>query len=307
MSKEVIHDLIIVGAGPAAITAGIYAARYQVDFITVGGIPGGNMTLSSDLDNYPGYSHTTGAELTKNMVGHLRNIGHEILSDSIKQLDKKPNYFTLTGATGTEYCGRNLLLAIGAEKNKLGVPGEAELCGKGVSYCATCDGFFFKKRTVAVVGGGDAAVEAAVFLSDIAEKVYVVVRRNEFRADPEWQGRLKKAPNVEIIFEAQVKEIVGRDKVEAIRLDKENREIKLDGVFIEIGETPSSVLFDKLKLKRDEAGYVVVDEGMRTSAPGVWAAGDSTTGSNKFRQIITACSEGAIAANTIYTKIRESK
>lgn len=308
MSNEAeIHDLIIVGAGPAAITAGIYAARYMMNFIIIGGNPGGNLTLSSDIDNYPGFSHTTGADLTQSMVGHLSNVGHEIVSDSIKEIKKENGLFILTGGSGEQYRAANVLLAIGAEKNKLRLPNEAELCGKGISYCATCDGFFFKDRTVAVVGGGDAAAEAAVYLTEIAKKVYVIIRRDEFRADPEWQERLHKAPHVEVIFEAQVKEIVGTDKLEAVILDKDDRRLDLDGLFIEIGETPSSVLFDQLQLGRDENGYVVVDEGMRTSVEGVWAAGDSTTASNKFRQIITACAEGAVAANTIYSKIRESK
>jgi thioredoxin reductase (NADPH) len=307
VSKLEAHDLIIIGAGPAAITAGIYAARYMMDFVIIGGLPGGTITLSSDLDNYPGFSHTTGAELTKNMVKHLQNVGHEIVQDSIKEIKSKSGSFVLTGATGKKYNGDNLLLAVGAEKNKLRLPNEDELCGKGISYCATCDGFFFKGLTVAVVGGGDAAAEAAVFLSDIAKKVYVILRRDEFRADPEWQKRLRKASNVEIIYMSQIKEIVGKEKLEAVVLDKDNRRLDLDGLFVEIGETPSSILFEQLQLKRDEAGYVMVDEGMRTSIDGVWAAGDSTTGSNKFRQIITACAEGAVAANTIYTKIRSTK
>ncbi len=307
MPKETVHDLIIVGAGPAALSAAIYAARYQIDFQIIGGVPGGNMTLSYDIDNYPGFMHTTGSELTKNMVKQLTHIGKEITADSIKGIEKQKDLFGLQGATGEHYKARNILLAIGAEKNKLGVPGEAELCGKGVSYCATCDGFFFKGKTVAVVGGGDSAVEAAVYLSDVAGKVYIIVRRNEFRADPDWQARLHKAPNVEIIFEANVTEIIGKEKVTALRIDKDNRQIDLDGVFIEVGETPSSILFSQLDLKRDPSGYVVVDEGMHSSVKGVWAAGDSTTGSNKFRQIITACAEGAIAANTIFTSLRDSK
>lgn len=307
MSKEKIYDLIIVGAGPAALAAAIYSARYKIDFVTVGGVPGGNMALSFDIDNYPGYPHTTGSELTKNMIHQLEVIGHEIIFDNIKQATKKKDRFELLGASGTEYFSHNVLLALGSEKNKLGVPGETELTGKGVSYCATCDGFFFRDKTVAVIGGGDAAVEAAVYLSDVAKKVYIVHRRNEFRAEPDWQERLQKAPNIEAVLEANVIEIVGKEKVDKIIIDRDKREIQLDGVFIEIGETPSSILFDQLGLRRDQSGYVVVDEGMRTSVPGVWAAGDSTTGSNKFRQIVTAASEGSIAANTIYTKIREAK
>jgi thioredoxin reductase (NADPH) len=307
LSKARTYDLIIIGAGPAALSAAIYAARYALDFIIIGGIPGGNMALSYDIDNYPGYPHTTGGELTKKMVHQLETIGQEILIDSIKQINGEAGNFELLTSVGETYFGRNILLAIGAEKNKLGIPGEKELCGKGVSYCATCDGFFFKGLTVAVIGGGDAAVEAAVFLSDVAKKVYIIHRRNEFRADPDWQKRLNKAPNVEMVLETNVLEILGKEKVSGLRLDKDEQVLDLDGVFIEIGETPSSILFEQLGLKRDEGGYVIVDEGMRTSSPGIWAAGDSTTGSNKFRQIITAASEGAIAANTIYTKIRESK
>jgi thioredoxin reductase (NADPH) len=306
MKKETVYDLIIIGAGPAAISAAIYAARYRINFLVVGGIPGGNMSLSYDVDNYPGYVHTTGSELTKNMVAQLKAVGHEILTDTIKQIKKDKKVFNLTGQVGN-YQAKNILLAIGSEKNKLGVPGESELVGRGVSYCSTCDGFFFKERTVAVVGGGDAAVEASVFLSEIAKKVYIIIRRDQFRADPDWQERLEKAKNVEIITKANVKEIIGKDKVEKIRLDKDNQELVVDGIFIEIGETPSSVLFDELKIKRDNNGYVLVDQTMCTSVKNVWAAGDSTTGSNKFRQIITACSEGAIAASTIYAEIRDSK
>lgn len=306
MKKNKIYELIIVGAGPAAISAAIYAARYRIDFLIVGGILGGNMSLSYDVDNYPGFVHTTGSELTKNMISQLKAIGHEINPDTIKQIKKINQVFELKGQLST-YRGKNILLAIGAEKNKLGIPGESELIGRGVSYCSTCDGFFFKGKTVAVVGGGDAAVEAAVFLSEIAKKVYIIIRRDVFRADPDWQERLERAKNVEIITKANVKEIIGNDKVEKLRLDKEGLEIPLDGVFIEIGETPSSVLFDQLNLKRDQIGYVNVDNEMKTNVEGIWAAGDSTTGSNKFRQIVTACAEGAIAANTIYAKIRDSR
>lgn len=300
---EKVHDLVIVGAGPAGITAAIYAARYKMDFVIVGGVLGGNMSVSFDIDNYPGYPHTTGSELTGNMVKQLSTIGHEIVADSIKKIEKTKEGFRLEGNTGN-YQGKKLLLAVGTERNKLGVPGEEKLCGKGVSYCATCDGFFFKNKTVAVVGGGDAAAESAVFLSEIASKIYIIVRRDVFRAEPDWEARLKKAKNVEILFKSQVKEIVGKETVEKVVLDT-GEELKLDGVFIEIGETPSSVLYDELGLKRDKEGYVVVDEKMKTSTNGVWAVGDSTTGSNKFRQIITACAEGAIAANTIFTELRD--
>ncbi len=300
------YDLIIVGAGPAAISAAIYAARYKMNFAIIGGVPGGNMSVSYDIDNYPGYIHTTGTELTQNMTKQLSVLGHKIIQDNIRQITKNDGVFQLNGAIG-KYSARKILLAIGTERNKLGIPGEVEFSGKGVSYCATCDGFFFKDKLVAVVGGGDSAAEAAVFLSEIAKKVYIILRRDVFRAEPDWVDRLNKTKNVEMIFSANVTEIVGKNKVEKIIIDKDNKEIAVDGIFIEIGETPSSVLFEQLKLNRDESGYVVVDEKMKTSVANVWAAGDSTTGSNKFRQIITACAEGAIAANTIYADLRDNK
>lgn len=307
MSGPKLHELIIVGAGPAAISAAIYAARYKIDFVIVGENPGGNMSVSYDIDNYPGFAHTTGSELTKNMLNQLKAVGYEITPERIKRVEKRGHLFSLRGQSD-EYLAKNILLALGTEKNKLSVPGEKEFTGKGISYCATCDGFFFKDKTVAVIGGGDAAAEASVFLSEIAKKVYVIIRRDELRADPDWQDRLKRAKHVEVITRANVREILGNEeRVEAVRIDKEDRKIKLDGVFVEIGETPSSVLFEELSLSRDEAGYVNVNQEMKTSVEGVWAAGDSTTGANKFRQIVTACAEGAIAANTIYAKIRDSR
>ncbi len=307
MPEPKLYELIIVGTGPAAISAAVYAARYKIDFMIVGENPGGNMSVSYDIDNYPGFAHITGPELTKNMLNQLRAVGHEVTPDRIKRIEKSEHLFSLHGQSG-KYLAKNILLALGSEKNKLKVPGEKEFTGRGVSYCATCDGFFFKDKTVAVIGGGDAAAEAAVFLSEIAKQVYVIIRRDEFRAEPDWQERLKKSERVEIITKANVKEIIGDEKgVKAIRIDKENRKINLDGVFVEIGETPSSVLFENLGLSRDEAGYINVNQEMKTSVEGVWAAGDSTTGSNKFRQIVTACAEGAIAANTIYDKIRKSR
>lgn len=300
------YDLVIVGTGPAGYSAAIYAARYKMNFTLIGALPGGNMSLSSEIDNYPGIPKTKGPEITQRMLEQLKGLDHEPIIDNIKSIKKENNIFILKGSS-VEYRAKNILLAVGTERNKLKVPGEEELAGKGISYCATCDGFFFNNKTVVVVGGGDSAAEAAVFLSEIAKQVYIVVRRDEFRAEPIWVDELKKAPHVEIILEANVKEIIGKDKVEKVILDKGDREIDVDGVFIEIGETPASALFDDLKLERDDQKYVIVDQTMKTNVDGVWAAGDSTTGSNKFRQIVTGAAEGAIAASSIYAKVRDSK
>lgn len=301
------HDLVIIGAGPAGITAAIYALRYDMDFIILGRMPGGIMTEAFDIENYPGFSKIEGNVLTSKMVDHLKHLGGEIVTEDVKSIEKEGDEFKIMADAGKEYLAKAILLAMGTERNKLNIPGEKELCGKGVSYCATCDGFFFKGKTVAVIGGGDAALGAADYLSKIAEKVYLIHRREEFRADPHWQKRVQEAKNVEIILESNVKEIIGSQKVEKITLDKDDKEIELDGVFIEIGETPQSALIDALGIDRDESNFVKVNDKGATSKEGIWAAGDITTGSNKVRQIITACAEGAVSVIDIYQYFRNKK
>lgn len=301
------HDLVIIGSGPAGLSAAIYAARYKIDFLLVGRLPGGNMAESYDVENYPGLEKTThGADLAKRMADQLARFGHEAKIDDIQAIKKESGGFRLFGAAN-EYETKNILLTVGMERNKLNIPGEEEFTGRGVAYCATCDGFFYKGKTVAVVGGGDAAVTAALYLADITNKVYLVVRKNELRAEPTWQEKIKKDKKIEIIFEANVVEIKGTDKVESIVTDKEKREVKVDGVFIEIGQTPLGVLFDELGVKRDDKGFVIVDGTQRTNIPGVWAAGDISTNSGGLKQIVTAASEGAIASVNIFSELKKSK
>lgn len=304
MKKEK-HDLIIVGSGPAGISAAIYAARYKVDFAIIGAVPGGNMSESYDVENYPGLEETMpGHDLGERMLNQLKRFGHYVTPDDIQTITKTNEGFHLLGRN-TEYQAKTVLLALGMARNKLGVPGENELEGKGVAYCATCDGFFYRDKIVAVVGGGDSAVTAALYLSDIAEKVYLIVRKAELRAEPIWQEKIKKAKNVEILFETGVKEIIGTDRVEKVILNGKKTEIKVDGVFIEIGQTPQTVLFKALGLKLTDKDLVVVDGAQKTSVKGVWAAGDITTNSNGLRQIVTAAGEGAVAAVDIFTEIKK--
>lgn len=299
-------DLIIIGAGPAGLSAAIYAVRYKMDFEIIARSPGGLMTEAYDVENYPGFKLIQGTDLTKAMVEQLKELGKEILIDDVQGVRKEDGTFFVKGM-GKEYSAKSVLLAIGTERKKLDIPGEKEFAGKGVSYCATCDGFFFKGKTVAVVGGGDAALGAAVYLSDVAKKVYLIHRREEYRADPHWQDKVKEIPNIEEVLDCEVKEIIGSDKVEKIRWDQkgECKETEVDGIFIEIGETPQGALLDALGVVRDKEGFVEVDETGMTSIPGVWAAGDLTTGSNKFRQIVTAASEGAISAVEIYKYLKK--
>lgn len=306
MKKET-HDLVIVGAGPAGISAAIYAARYKVDFILVGRMPGGNMAESYDIENYPGLDFVIpGHDLANRMVKQLQRFGHEIKMDDIQAIEKIKGGFHLIG-NNTEYVAKKILLTLGMERNKLNVPGEHELEGKGVAYCATCDGYFYKDRVVAVIGGGDSAVTAALYLSDIAKKVYLIVRKPELRAEPTWQEKVKKNKRIEIVFEANLKEIKGVESVESILLDKKDREIPVDGVFIEIGQTPYIFLVKRLGVKTNDKDFIVVKGNQRTNIRGIWAAGDVTTNSNGLKQIVTASAEGAVAAVDIFTELKKSR
>jgi thioredoxin reductase (NADPH) len=306
MKKET-HDLVIVGAGPAGISAAIYAARYKIDYALVGRIPGGNMTESYDVENYPGLEFVTqGHDLANQMLKQLKRFGGEVKMEEVQSVEKVKGGFKLIG-NNTEYNTKKLLLTIGMERNKLNIPGEHELEGRGVAYCATCDGFFYKDKVVAVVGGGDSAVNAALYLSDIAKKVYLIARKDELRAEPTCQDKCRSCKKIEIILGANVKEIKGVERVESVLLDKKEREIKLDGVFIEIGQTPQLVLIHKLALKTNDKDMIVVKGNQRTSVKGVWAAGDITTNSNGLRQIVTAAGEGAVAAVDIFHELKKAK
>jgi thioredoxin reductase (NADPH) len=290
MKKET-HDLVIVGAGPAGLSAAIYAARYHIDFILIGQTPGGNMSDSYEVENYPGFEVPLhGSELGEKMLKQLSRFGHKPLIDNISAALKTKDGFTLQG-DNAEYHGKFVLLALGTEKTKLGVPGETEFEGRGVAYCATCDGYFYRDKEVAVVGGGDSAAKAAIYLNDIARKVYLVVRKPELRAEPHCQIKVKDAPNVTVLCETKVKEIKGVDKVESIVLDPGDKEIKVDGVFIEVGHTPQTVLSKQLGIKTDDNDMIVVKGDQKTSVKGVWAAGDITTNSNGLRRYFYSIKE----------------
>lgn len=300
------HDLIIIGAGPAGLSAAIYAARYHIDFEIIGELPGGYMSEATEIENYPGVEKISGRELTERMVKQLSEFGHDVTTDNIEAITKTKDGFKLIGEKGS-YEARYLLLALGTERNKLNIPGESELAGRGVSYCATCDGPFFSGKKVAVVGGGDTAIKAALHLADIAEKVYVVVRRDELRCEPATEKKLCANKKIEVVYETKIKEIKGDEKVESILLDGDTPELAVDGVFIEIGHTPVDVLTKSLGVKVDDQNYIVVDGGGKTNIASIWAAGDATTGSNGLAQIVTACSEGAVAASDIFSELKKSK
>ena len=260
--------------------------------------------------NYPSEVDINGMALTQKMLENVKAQGGEIVPDRVEEITKKGDTFTLKTLSGKEYQTRRILLAIGTSHKKLGVPKEDEYLGKGVTYCATCDGMFYKDKVVAVVGGANSAMITALYMADIAQKVYLIVRGEEFKGDEVNKALIAENKKITVLFNTNITELLGNEKVEGIKLSKEYEgvdNLDIDGVFVSAGTMPSGVLINQLNINTDETGYVVVDNEQRTSVKGVWAAGDITTASNKFRQIVTACAEGAVASESIAREKRTSK
>ncbi len=285
------RNLIILGGGPAGVAAAIYSKRAGVNPLLISMDVGGEVGLTSDIENVPGFTKITGFELSKKLLSHLKYFDIEILYREIKKIEKTEGGFKVITNDG-EYEARSLIIATGRKPRKLNVPGEKEFEGKGVSYCAVCDGFFFSGKVVAIVGGGNTAVTDAIYMSGVAKKVYVIHRRDQFRADKMLVDRMKSKENVELVLNSQVAEILGSERVEGIRL-KDGREIKLDGVFVAIGEEPNVEPFKDL-VKINENNEIVVDRFQHTSVEGIFAAGDITD--FPYKQIIIAEEQGAVAA-----------
>ncbi len=303
------RDLIIVGGGPAGLAAGIYAGRARLDVLLLErGMPGGLAATTEVIENYPGFPEGIGGpELAGLMVAQAQRFGLEIKNTHVEQISCSDRYFTVRTEDGV-FQGRAVILATGAEPQLLNVPGEEELRGRGVSYCATCDGAFFRGKTVAVVGGGDAAVEEAIFLTRFARKVLVIHRRDELRATKVVQQRAMENPQIEFVWNTVVEEIQGKSTVEGLRVKNvrtgETRALSVDGVFIYVGQQPASRLVEELA-ELDAHGYVLADENMRTSCPGLFAAGDVRK--KLLRQVVTAVADGAIAAVAAEKYIEEMK
>lgn len=307
---EETFDLVIIGAGPAGLSASIYASRYGIRHLVIGEVTGGLTTQTFDIGNWLGTENITGQEYADKAAAHVRSYGAEIRPALVTGIEKLPDGgFVLTFADGKTVRSKTVLAATGTHHRYLNVPGEKELAGKGVSYCPTCDGFFFKNRTVTVVGGGDSAAEAGAYLANICAKVYVIVRGAEMRAEKFWQDALAKKENVSMLFETNVVEIQGETRIDNLVLDREyqgSNLLKTDGLFVEIGLIPNTEFLKSMGVEADEAGYVKIASDQSTSIEGVWAAGDATTGSNRFRQIVTAAAEGAIATNSISQYLQKS-
>lgn len=289
------YDIIIIGSGPAGLSAAIYAQRACLDTIVIekNGISGGQVLNTWEVDNYPGFPGVTGFELSRQFREHANKLGARVVQDEVVQVELSGNVKKVVCEEET-YEARCVILASGAHHRTLEVPGEEELRGAGVSYCATCDGAFFRGRTVAVVGGGDAALEDAIFLARMCEKVYIVHRRDKLRGAKRLQERLQALENIEFVWNSETVAIEGNAQVEALRLRQtktgEEKRLDVDGVFIAVGIAPESELYAG-QLELDEQGYIRADESGQTSVPGVFAAGDVRT--KVLRQILTAASDGA--------------
>ena len=301
-----IYDVLIFGAGPAGLTAGIYAARSGLKTAIIeSSAPGGQASITPDIQNYPGIDSIAGFMLTQNMMSQCQKFGVTFIYD-------QPKNIILNGSIKvceTNYNGnieaKTVIIASGAHSRKLGVDREDKLLGKGISYCATCDGGFYKNKTVAVVGGGDTAVEDAMYLLNFAKKVYLIHRRDQLRAKGTMAERLLKS-NVEPIWNSQITSLNGQDRLESIsiynKITNETTELPVDGVFVAVGQTPSSSLFD---VEKDENGYIIADERtLKTNIEGVFVAGDVRQ--KDLRQIVTATSDGAIAANQVFIYLSNS-
>lgn len=299
MSDQKIYDVIIAGAGPAGMTAAVYTSRANMSTLMLErGIPGGQMANTEEIENYPGFSSILGPDLSTKMFEHAQQFGAEYAYGEIKEIrDEAPYKRVVTG--DKEYLAKSVIIATGAEHRLLGAPGEKELSGRGVSYCAVCDGAFFRNKELVVVGGGDSAVEEAVFLTRFATKVTIIHRRDQFRAQKILQKRAFENEKIEVIWDTQVKEIRGEGKVQSVLLENlktgEQSEFATDGVFIYVGMDPLTESVRPLGITND-AGYVLTDEKMNTKVKGVFAAGDVRE--KLLRQVVTATGDGSIAAQS---------
>lgn len=307
MSEDRIYDVIVAGAGPAGMTAAVYASRANLDTVLMErGVPGGQMADTEDIENYPGFDHVLGADLSNKMFEHATKFGAEYVYGNITDVVDHGDYKEVIAGEKI-YKTKALIITTGAQYKKLGIPGEEELTGRGVSYCAVCDGAFFKDKELVVIGGGDSAVEEGVYLTRFAKKVTIIHRRDELRAQKILQQRAFDNEKVEFIWDTIVEKIneengkVGSVSLKNVKTD-ETYDHPIDGVFVYIGMVPLSEPFKSLGII-DEEGYIPTNENMETKVPGVFAAGDIRV--KDLRQIVTATGDGSIAAETAQAYIEQ--
>ena len=290
------YDIIIIGAGPAGLTSAIYAKRANKNVLVLEAKNyGGQIINTLDIENYPANEHISGFDFATNLYNQAKNLGAEIVFEKVVDI-KNGNKEKEVITTKNTYKTKSIIIATGSENRKLGLPNEDEFVSKGISYCATCDGAFYKKKTVAVVGGGNTALEDALYLANLASKVYLIHRRDEFRGEESSVNLLKGKNNVEFIYNSNVTKLNTKDKIESIEVtnnDGTKTTIEVDALFIAVGRVPENQNFAKL-IKLDKAGYVIANENCHTNVEGIFVAGDNRV--KEVRQLVTATSDGAIAA-----------
>lgn len=301
---ENIYDFAIVGGGVSGLSASIYSARYKMKTIILTDSFGGTTASAHKICNYPGFKEITGMELMSKMTDQAKSLGVEISFEKTMDVSKKDDFFVINTDNKT-IKAKKVLLAIGKKKRHLGLENEDKFLGKGVHYCATCDGGFYRDKVVGVIGGSDAAVTAALLLADIAKEVTIIYRKDKLKAEPMWLESLKLHENIKVIYNAEVKELIGEDKLKQVKLSDQST-LDLDGLFIEIGSVPNTELIDKLAIEMNDSGEIVVDKEQRTNVSGVFASGDATN-TTELKQIVTATSQGAIAAYFAYKDIKSNK
>jgi len=307
--EENIYDFIIIGGGCSGLSAAMYGTRLGLKTLTIAEMPGGLITSTHLVENWPGIKSISGPDLALSLQDHASSFGAEIKNQKVEGIEKvEDNKFKVI-TSSEEYFGKSILFATGTKHRKLGVPGEEKLENKGVSYCALCDGAFFKEKIVSVVGGGDSAVKEAIFLTEHAKKVYLIVRRDVLRAEPVNQERIEKNDKIEILFKTELEEIIGEKSVEKVKFKEgegkySGQEIEMQGVFMAIGHLPQSSLVEGLGVDLNDRKEIKINRKSETNIPGIYAAGDCTdTG---FKQAITGAAEGVTAAYYAYNFVNSN-
>ncbi len=298
---EKTYDLIVLGGGPTAIGCAIYAARFAMDVLIIGKTFGGLIATTHLVENYPGITSISGQGLMDMFKDHMDSLRIPYISDEIRNIEKQDDHFVLQSFF-QKFKAYSICIATGSKRKKLGIPGEEEFAGRGVSYCATCDGPFYKDKIVCVIGGSDSAAKEALFLSQNTKKVYIIYRGEDIRAEPINKKRVLKNEKIEIIYKTNVIEIKGDGNVKSVSFDNGNQ-LEVDGVFIEIGSIPNSDLAKKIGVETNKKGEILINRKSETNITGIFAAGDVADA--PFKQAITGVSEGVIAAYSAFDYVKE--
>jgi thioredoxin reductase (NADPH) len=298
---EKTFDLIVLGGGPTAIGCAIYAARFAMDVLVIGKTFGGLITTTHLVENYPAITSISGQGLMEMFRDHMNSLNIPYISDEIRSIEKLDDHFELNSFF-QKFKANSIVIATGSERKKLGIPGEENFAGRGVSYCATCDGPFYNDKVVAVIGGSDSAAKEALFLAQSVKKVYIIYRGKEIRAEPINKQRVYSNEKIKIIYNTDIKEIKGDSTVKSVIFNN-GEEFEVDGVFIEIGSTPNSNLVKRVGVTTNDKGEIIINRKSETNIPGIFAAGDVADA--PFKQAITGVSEGVIAAYSAFDYVKE--